>query len=98
MLAAIILVGVGTGGGGSRARARCELGLLLFSVAVPALSGVGVWSQGAIAEALRVESKLVLFSLSVYTPSNSIFSPEGSSARARGSGAGAQCKAVHVLG
>lgn len=41
VLAAITLVEGGAGDAGGKARFRCELGLLLYSVAVTTLSGVG---------------------------------------------------------
>ena len=41
VLVAVTLVGSGDGDGVAGARARCEQGLLLFSVAVTALSGAG---------------------------------------------------------
>ena len=62
-----ILVEGGAGDWGARARVRCKLGLSLYSVAVTALLGPGL-GPSCWAEALRVRSQLVLFTLSVCFP------------------------------
>lgn len=83
VLVAIVLVGSGAGDGGAEVRARYELELLLCPEAITAY---WVWDQVFRVETLRVRSELVLFPLSVCspTPSSSIPVPEGSSAGERG--------------
>lgn len=74
VLATITLVGGGSGDGGARVRARCEVN---FSFDSPLASGCHcpMWWGGAVesqvvagAEALSVESELIQFPLSVYSP------------------------------
>ena len=64
------LVGGGAGGGKARSRAVCELRLLLYSGTCTTLLMVGVGSQDAGVEALRVMSELAPFPLSVCSPSS----------------------------
>ena len=90
MLAAITLVGGGAGNGGARARVSCDRELLLCSLAITALLGVGSgpklleqkpWGSGP--NLLSSLQKWALPSSSTGTPV-----PERSSTRARGAGVG----------
>lgn len=64
------------------------------------LIGVGVKSQGDLAEVLRFRSKLFFFFyfLVCTPPTPSIFVPEGCSTEARGARVSTQCGREHGLG
>ena len=80
LLATITLIESMASIGGAKSCAGWEVGFLLCSVSATALPGLGVSSQVAGAEALRVRLKQALFLLSVFpSPHTGVFGPkEGS--------------------